>query len=143
MHYLDALAAYLAAPPISLGVVASTLYAGELPDSPDACVSLFGYGGAPPKRGFGVVGAQYVMPGLRVFARGVAHDLEGPKAKSRAAFDAHIAIQPDVVIGGHRYLKVDPVQHPFQYQVNGKNKDEKNRFLIVCNFLCEMEAAPV
>jgi hypothetical protein len=141
MHYLDAIAAFLAAAPISLGAVGSTLYAGELPDSPDACVALFGYGGRPPERGFGVVGAKYVTPGLRVFARGVAHDLDGPMAKAQAAFDALIAIQPDTVIGGHRYLMVNPVQVPFQYQINGKNKDEKNRFLIVCNFLCEMEAA--
>ena len=69
---LDEVHNYLAGLSPTLGLIVK----GTMPATPDVCLSLFEYGGAPANMGFNVAGVQHEMPGLQVVTRKIGETIE-------------------------------------------------------------------
>jgi len=122
---------------VSLGLTgygAAQVYRGEMPNSPNKLIAVYQYAGNPPELGFGIPGAQYVHPGLKVIVRGDPTDMEGPAAIMDAIYNDLITVQ-DEVLGSTRYLMIKANQQPFL-----DARDSNQRCIWSCNFICDREA---
>jgi hypothetical protein len=128
------IAAYLEAQ--GLGKQAVDLFIGKMPATPEACGVVYEYGGAPAELGFGVDGIQFETPGIQVAFRGAPHDYAGPRAKAELAFRALPKVQATNLSGAF-YLTITPQQSPFALE-----RDDDERHVVVCNFLCEKRPSP-
>ena len=126
---LDEVHNYLAGLSPTLGLIVK----GTMPATPDVCLSLFEYGGAPANMGFNVAGVQHEMPGLQVVTRGAPEDYVEPRNRIERAYQALAKIQGSTV-QGTQYLMVKPQQAVFLL-----DRDESKRVRFVVNFLCEKE----
>ena len=126
----DEIAAYLATVSPSLGLIK----VGPLPATPDVCIAVGGYGGAPPTHGFGTLGIQYEEPGVQLLVRGAPHDSVEPEARAQRVYQAMAKIQ-GMTLSGTKYLMVRPQQSPFEL----KRDDQDTRVVFAANFLCEKE----
>lgn len=59
---LDELASYMQTN--GIGTLGTDLFAGQLPESPDACVALYEYGGLAPEHSIGGGPAKFERPRL-------------------------------------------------------------------------------
>jgi len=127
----DEIAAFLEAQ--GLGVLAVDLFAGTLPNDPPVCGSVQEYAGAPPEFGFGFAGVNFETAAVQVLFRGEPHDYRGPRVKAEAAYRAlaAIAAQP---LSGTFYHHIHPQHSPFPL-----GRDDAERVMIVCSYLCEKE----
>lgn len=126
---LDHIKTYLAAVSPTLG----SLYTTEMPESPDACMSILSYAGRPAETGFGVAGIQYENPGVQLKTRGVADDEDGPHDTLYRAYKELAKVQA-VTLSGVRYLWVSAQQAPYKLEVDGAG-----RIIYCCNFICRKE----
>lgn len=106
---------------------------GSMPASPDEVIALQEYGGAPPTPGFGVAGIQFEMPGVQVFVRGKADQLDEPRLVIERIYQDLQKVQAKV-LSGTRYLFVRPQQSPQKFE-----HDTARRYTYLVNFLCEKE----
>lgn len=135
MAFLDEIAAKLAA--LGCGTVGTTIHKGMMPETPDACVAVYEYGGVAPEFGFDTAGIRYETPAVQVVCRGVAHDYTTPRATAQTAYTGLAAVEATTLSGGGTsalYLTIHPQQSPFLMQ-----RDDNNRVYIAFNCLCEKE----
>jgi len=128
---IEEVAAFLAA--AGLGQVKADIFIGKLPNDPPACCAIYEYGGIAPEGQFGAPGIRHETPAIQVVFRGAAHDYAGPRVKAAAAFDALTKVETQS-LSGTFYHWIHAQQSPFFLQ-----RDDAERTLIACNFLCEKE----
>jgi hypothetical protein len=112
---------------LGCGTLATDIFLGLMPASPDACGVVHEYPGEAPELGFGVDGLQWEHPRLQVVFRGAAGDYAGPRAKAETAFVGLAKVQ-DKLLSGTRYLLVEPLQSPFLLK-----RDDRERVHIAFN----------
>jgi len=121
---LDEIGAYLATA-LSL-TVATNLFLGSTPDTPDACVTVFEYGGIGPEHTLGQDHA-IQKPRVQIVCRGASNDYATPRTQAKAAYTAmHFTGQ---TLSGTRYLRSEAIDEPFPL-----NRDANSRWLIACNY---------
>jgi hypothetical protein len=126
MSFLEDIATYLAAAGIGVypGTASTrTVYIGELPDTPDLCISLHARAGKPKEMFCDV---QY--PELHVEVRGATYGAAQTKAE---AIDTALHAQHDISLSGHQYLTIRALGVPAKLEV-----DARNRTIFYQNFQC-------
>lgn len=132
MSVLNELGAFLVSN--GVGTLNTSIFLGKTVDNPDAIVSLYEYGGNPPVGGMGVVGAQYMFPGVQLVFRGAPEDYATPRTAAKTVYNLLFAVQPDTLFSGVKYLSIQPQQEPFLLK-----RDERKRVYIAFNVICEKE----
>lgn len=125
---LDEMTTYLAAQ--GVGTVGTDLFAGLLPDTPDACVALLETGGMPAAHtvgGGGAGSAVFERPSIQVICRGAKHDYAAARAKAGTAFTKLDGLA-NTTLSGTRYLSIFAAQPPFLI-----GRDENERPLVGFN----------
>lgn len=112
---------------LSLGVPGTDLFRDYLPDTPDVVTTLDEYAGAAPVHTMGPQAAGLVYPMVQFVTRGAARDVDTPRARAKAIFDALDGLA-NVTIGGVRYVSIFAVQQPFLM-----NRDPLERVLFAFN----------
>lgn len=111
-----------------IGTRSVNLFYGILPDTPDACVTLFEYGGAANEPDTGGTTNRVEFPRVQALCRGVKDDYDGPRQKIQDVVVAFTRIANQVLYGVH-YKAVAALQPP------GKLRQDNNfRFEFTCNF---------
>lgn len=120
---LDDIGGYLATH--SVGTVGTSIFLGDMPETPDSLVALFEYAGDPPDDTHD--GKHYENPGLQVRVRSTSY----------AAARAKIAAVEDLLhtlanqsFGGTNYVFIRAVQSPFSL-----GRDQRKRVELVENFI--------
>lgn len=108
----------------SIGTVGTNIFLGYMPDSPDICIGLFIYAGAPPDE----VSEDVEYPGLQVRVRGAAAGFEDALEKAYDIFNALHGLT-DTTLTATYYYRISANQSPAQMGV-----DEKDRPEFVINF---------
>lgn len=125
---LPELTTYLATQ--GIGTAGTNLFYGILPDTPDALVTLFEYGGFPnePDLGTGGTTTRFEYPRIQMLCRGVKDDYDGPRLKAQQVVAALTAVV-NTTLSGIYYISVIPLQAPFFLR-----RDENFRVEFACNF---------
>jgi hypothetical protein len=98
------------------------LFAGGLPDTPDAAVAMMETAGREGKHVFGQALPAIEYPRVRIAARGEPNDYETPRGTIEAIYQLLVARSAETVSGGARYLTWEPIQPPYSL---GKDKNER------------------
>lgn len=112
----------------SIGTVGTNLFYGILPDTPDACVTLFEYGGMPNEPNMGTGTTRLVFPRIQAVARGIKDDYDGPRVKIQDVVTAFTLIA-NQNLSGIKYLAILALSDPFFLR-----RDDNFRVEFVCNF---------
>jgi hypothetical protein len=91
-----------------------TIYIGEMPDSPDACVALYGRPGRAKEMRLSL---EY--PELHVEIRAATYAAAQTKAE---AVDAALHAQHDVTLSMHKYLIIRALGAPCKLEVDGRGR---------------------
>jgi hypothetical protein len=122
---LAELVTYLASQ--GIGTPAVNLTYGSMPSEPDACTTLYEYGGMPDET---VLGQPFVpsleYPKIQAKTRGAPNDYEGPRQKIQDIVGAFTKVVNNNLPGYKAILSLQP---PFPLR-----RDENLRFEFVCNF---------
>lgn len=119
MSFLEALADRLTS--ASVATTATNLFIGLLPDTPDVCVALFEYAGAPPMEVLRSNDATLEQPSIQVMVRASRNDYPTARALIENVRDTLTAIT-DETISGVRFLRVHNLN-----AINALGTDEKDR----------------
>lgn len=134
MAVLNEIAAHLAS--LGVGTVGTTIFIGVMPETPDACTSIYEYGGLAPDFSLGVDGIDTETPAVQVVCRGVKDDYATPRATATLAYEGLSKVEAETITttGGTSafYHWIHPEQSPFLMQ-----RDANGRVYIACNYLCE------
>jgi hypothetical protein len=134
---LDEVAAFLVAQ--GLGVLNVDLFAGKLPNDPNACCAVYEYPGMPGEFGFGAPGGViHETPGIQVVFRGEPHDYVGPRVKAQAAYLALSKVQAEP-LSGTFYHWIHPQHTPTPLGPGPEGRDGLDRIVVKCSYLCEKE----
>ena len=117
MSFLEDLATQLATAGVGVypGTAATrTIYVGEMPADPDACISLYARPGRPKEL---FCDLQY--PELHVEVRAATYAAAQAKAE---AVDTALHGQHDVALSGHKYLTIQALGVPAKLEVDGRNR---------------------
>jgi hypothetical protein len=106
---------------------------GTLSTSVDVCTAIYETGGAGADLGLGVDGIQYEYPAIQVVCRGAAKDYATPRATMQLIYKGLPKVQAEALSGVY-YHTIRPMQAPFVLR-----RDENERVLVACNFLCTKE----
>lgn len=117
-----------------IGTLGTDLFVGLLPDTPDAAVSLFEYGGASPVHSLGSGGAKFERPRVQVVVRAATYTAARTKIESVYTTLEQLA---NITLSSVRYLMVEAVQSPAFLE-----RDVNNRVTMVCNFQVYKELSP-
>lgn len=98
MAILDALGAYLVTN--SLGTLATDIFLARMPDSPDACITIYESKGASPQQVFGTSVYGVDRPRIRVLVRGTRNNYAATRA---------IAVSVRNVLGAVRNTTISSV----------------------------------
>lgn len=99
------------------GAIATDLFEGQLPDSPDDAIGLVATGGGPTIRSFGRL--EWQQPTLQVFVRRSSTlDAEAAAEALWRDFDAFTR----QVLGGTTYVSIRPIQPPYKFDVDAKDR---------------------
>lgn len=120
---LPEIGAYLAAN--SIGTVGTTIFYGQMPETPDDCVTLFEYAGEPPEDTHDA--QHYEKPGLQVLVRDTSYSDARTKIASISALLHTLA---NTSLTGTKYLYIRAVQSPFVLE-----RDSSNRVVMAQNFI--------
>lgn len=106
----------------------TTLFYGVLPETPDAAVALYEYGGLPvePALGQGVINLEF--PTIQAVTRGIANDYDSPRLKIQNVVTA-FALIANQNLSGTSYKAIIAKQSPFFFR-----RDDNFRVLFACNF---------
>lgn len=91
-----------------------TIYVGEMPDSPDACIALYARPGRAKELFCDI---QY--PELHVEVRAATYAAAQTKAE---AVDSALHAQHDVTLSAHKYLTIRARGVPCKLEVDGRNR---------------------
>jgi len=117
MSFLEDLAIQLAT--VGVGVypgtsATRTIYIGEMPDTPDACIALYARPGRPKEL---YTDIQY--PELHVEVRAATYAAAQTKAE---AVDAALHSQHDVTLSTHKYITIRGRGVPAKLETDGRNR---------------------
>ena len=110
-----------------------TIMRDFMPASPDAVMVLYETGGLAPDLGFGVEGVDWENAGVQMVVRVAKNAHDTGRTRIEAAYRALAKVQADSLSGTLYYL-IRPQQQPFLM-----SRDENERILFACNFLCWKE----
>lgn len=119
MSVLEALADRLNS--ASVAVTATNLFLGLMPDTPDLCVALYEYAGAPPMEVMRSNDATLEQPSIQVMTRGSRNDYPAARALIESVRDTLTGIT-DETISGVRFLRVSNLS-----AINALGTDDKDR----------------
>lgn len=126
---LTDLAAYLDA---NTSLTAGTdLFAGDMPNSPDAVTALYESPGRAPVETMGAPGLPpVILPRVQVQARGSrgVGGYDVARARIRLVYDT-LTLLTNTTVNGVYYLRVMPLQEPFFL-----NRDDVERVVFALNF---------
>lgn len=125
MSFLEDIAAQLNMAGVGIypGTTATrTIYIGEMPDSPDACIALYARPGRPKELFCDI---QY--PELHVEVRAATYAAAQTKAE---AVDTALHGLHDTALNGHQYLTIQALGVPAKLEV-----DRRNRTIFYQNFV--------
>jgi hypothetical protein len=106
--------------------LATDLFIGYLPESPDGATVLHEYPGNPPLETMGVDAQPAVIrPRVQIEARDATYPLA--RARSRLAYQ-RLVLLTNTTVNGAYYERVDPLQEPFALR-----NDESDRWVFVFN----------
>lgn len=91
-----------------------TIYIGEMPDIPDACIALYARPGRPKELFCDI---QY--PELHVEVRAATYAAAQTKAE---AVDTALHGLHDTALSGHQYLTIQALGVPAKLEVDGRNR---------------------
>lgn len=126
---LDEVAVYLASA-LSL-TVGEIIFKGSAPESPNACITLYEYGGFSPQHTFGT---DHIItrPHFQAVCRGEPNDYEGPRTQAKAVYTAmHFGRSTLSTVA---YFRAEAIDEPFPLE-----RDANGRWLIAINFHIEKE----
>jgi hypothetical protein len=112
-----------------VGTSGTTIFAGTIPATPDACVALLHYASESPDRLMGATGVRATSverPRVQVVARAMTY--QAAESKARQALTALDWLGPKT-IGGTRYFHVMALQRPPFFL----RRDENDRTLMAFN----------
>ncbi|MDD3921343.1 MAG: minor capsid protein [Eubacteriales bacterium] len=112
---LAEIGAYLAAN--GIGTVGTTIFYGQMPETPDVCVALFEYAGEPPESTHDR--QHYEKPGLQVLVRGTSY---ATARTTIASIETLLHTLANTTLTGTKYLFVRAVQSPFIFDRDGQNR---------------------
>jgi hypothetical protein len=130
---LDEVAAFLAAasPSPSLGTVGTTIFKAQSPDSPDACIIVYEYGGFAPLHTFGS-DHTITRPRVQIVCRGEPDDYVTPRTTAKNVYQKmHFGKS---TLSSTSYFRAEAISEPFPLE-----NDENGRHLIACNYHIEKE----
>jgi hypothetical protein len=123
---------------VTAGITGYTVTRGEMPNSPDKCITIQRFGGQAPELGLGLPGLRYENPMLQVAVRGATTDYEGPMDVINTIYRDLITIQDELLPGTGlsqtRYLMVRATMQP-----NLKARDGNQRCVWMCNFAVKLQ----
>lgn len=115
---------------LSSGGIAGTIYAGFLPETPDAAMVVYESGGRPPSVAMtptaGTVSMEW--PSVQVVCRDVAFEYAAARSRAHDVFKLMQGL-PARTINGTQYHWATARQSPFLM-----GRDEPGRVLVACNF---------
>ena len=109
---LDEIGSYLQS--VGVGAVGSTIFKGDLPDEPVACLALLDGPSSMPDFAHGTDGPNIEYPRFQIIARGT-REAGGQIAARQLADNAYVALcrVVNLTLSGTRYLRIEPLQTPF------------------------------
>lgn len=123
---LTELTTYLASQ--SLGVVGTNIFYNITPETPDALISLFEYGGMPSEPDLGTPNMRLEFPLIQAITRGVKNDVDGPRLVAQNIVTAFTKVI-NQSLSGVSYKAILAKQAPAFMR-----RDENFRTYFVCNF---------
>lgn len=119
MALLDALGAHLQTS--GVGTLATDIFLGVMPDSPDACILIVEDNGVGPMQTFGASTYSVERPRIRVFCRAARNDYPAARTKAVAVRAALGAIR-NQTISGTAFLSVMPTS---EFYPVGRDGDDR------------------
>jgi hypothetical protein len=119
MALLDALGAHLQTS--GVGTLATDIFLGVMPDSPDACILIVEDNGVGPMQTFGASVYSVERPRIRVFCRAARNDYPAARTKAVAVRAALGAIR-NQTISGTAFLSVMPTS---EFYPVGRDGDDR------------------
>jgi hypothetical protein len=115
---------------LSSGGIATPIYKGLAPESPEAVVVLYETGGLAPTHSMNAAAGQAVVenPRVQVVCRAGQYDYSAARTSADAVFKLLDGL-PRRSINGVEYLWGAAVQSPFLM-----GRDESGRVLVACNY---------
>jgi hypothetical protein len=119
--------------------VGTNLFRDVLPETTVLAGVIAATGGLAPEHGFGFKGVDFERPAFQVVFRGLAGEVDAPRAKAQQAFDDLAKVEAETLSAGGGgtsafYHWIHPQQSPFLFK-----KDEQDRYYYAFNVLCEKE----
>ena len=112
------------------GTLGTNLFLSLMPDTPDACVSVYEDEGGEPMVSLGGSGLQLDQPNIQVIVRGARDDYPGTRDKANA-IRLLLGALTDQTISGVRILSMTPLGSVLPMGV-----DDKHRPMVSANFRC-------
>lgn len=127
MALLDALGAQLATD--GLGTLATTIFLGYMPDTPDSCIAVYESRGNGPEHVFGASVVSIERPQIRVLARAARNDY--PTARSTiVSVRASLGAIRNQTISSVAFLCVEATSEPYPLMT-----DDRERSIFGMNFV--------
>lgn len=121
------------------GISTTSLFAGQMPASPDAAVCVYETGGLGPVKAMGNTAGQakFERPRVQIVSRGARFGYADARAVAQEAF-LLLDGMPSRSVNGRRYLWGSAIQSPFTM-----GADEQGRPLIAFNvdLVCDMSTS--
>lgn len=112
-----------------VGTLASNIFLGILPESPDLCIGVFEYAGLPPYETFNDGGLSLDRPNVQVLVRGPRNDYVAARDKAVAARNS-LAKLANVSVSGVTVLRLSP-----STSVNAIGYDDNDRPMFSVSFM--------
>ena len=109
---------------VSLGTFATDIFIGHMPDSPDACVTIYDTGGTNPQSGY-----EYHYPTVNIKVRGAVWDYTGAYSKAYSVYESLHDVTNETW-NSTKYHGIWAMSDPFFLEY-----DEKMRPLFTINFI--------
>lgn len=119
MALLDALGTYLQSQ--GVGTLATDIFLGRMPDTPDACVVLIEDTGNGPMHVLGASAYAVQRPRIRAFARAARNDYPAARTKAEAVRTALGAIR-DTTLSGVTFLCVNTTSDLYPLMRDGDDR---------------------
>lgn len=119
MALLDALGTYLQSQ--GVGTLATDIFLGRMPDTPDACVVLIEDTGNGPMHVLGASAYAVQRPRIRAFARAARNDYPAARTKAEAVRAALGAIR-DTTLSGVTFLCVNATSDLYPLMRDGDDR---------------------
>lgn len=123
---LEAIGTYLEAQ--GQGTQGTNIFLGRMPTSPDACVTVYEYGGASPLFTMGAAATAVDRPSIQVMCRAGRDDYPAARDKAQS-IRALLGAVTGATLSGISVLRIAPIG-----SVNPIGPDENDRPLVTVNF---------